>query len=265
MALLLPKLLERGDTVTIDRGVLKILPASGRPVPDEWITENRQRLCREVLDALGAYALEYVRYETGCYGKSKAGGVTLQFASIRDGLSAYVIFNADLTRSRNVADKKAGSPLPKGHFRVGKRSHFYKFWLASGLAIPRRLAAIHDYMGKLGDILFTGRADGERIDAGTLRPITISAAEIAAAFPDKRRTSARQAPDNSRTITPDKETAQSEKWRGLQPIPTTGLSSYGKTVIREDGYTVSPSPPLPTYKPPQEQSVDEWLDAYGST
>ena len=49
------------------------------------------------------------------------------------GQSVYAVFNADLTRQRNTTTAKAGALLPKGQFRIGKRSHFYKFWMGTGL------------------------------------------------------------------------------------------------------------------------------------
>lgn len=261
MSSLLLTLLTRGDSVAIERGRLVIRPASGVAVPEQWLADNRLRLSRELLELVGMDAYEYDGYSTGSYGSSRRGGVTLQFVSAVNGEGAYAIFNADLTRARSVAGKKTGSPLPKGQFRVGKRSAFYKFWLSTGLPV-RRLSDFHDYMGKLSGILLTGAMERERIEASTLRPLTISDAEIAALLPDNTPTSARQHPDKAPTRAPDKETQQRQQPQGLQPNTTACVLNRGKTVIRECGYT-GDLPALDTQQ--EDPSVDEWLGDYDAT
>lgn len=252
--------------MSIERGQLVIQPASGKPVPPEWIAANTTRLCREVLMAVGMDAFEYTDYSTGHYGKTRSAGVTLRFVSVVSGQSAYAVFNADLTRQRNTASAKAGAPLPKGQFRIGKRSHFYKFWMGTGLSFPRRLSAMHDYMGKLRDILLTGALSGDRVDAGSLAPISLSAAQLRSAIlPDNYRTTSGQAPDNYRTRVPDKESATAQAPRGLQPNQTTCVANHENKLTRRCEYKAPSNTPVPTHRPPQEQTMDEWLDAYSST
>lgn len=265
MDCLATKLIRRGDTVSIERGQLVIQPASGKPVPPEWLTANTARLCREVLTAVGMDAFEYIGYSTGHYGKSRSAGVTLQFVSVLSGQSVYAVFNADLTRQRNTATAKAGTLLPKGQFRIGKRSHFYKFWLGTGLPFPRRLAAMHDYMGKLRSVLVTGSVTEDRFKVGSLAPVSLTAEQFrAAVLPDNIRTISGQAPDNSRTKVPDKEYATAQEPCDLQPNQTTGVANHGNKVIRICGNKDTPNTPSPTHRPPHEQSVDEWLEAYSS-
>ena len=264
MECLATKLLRRGDAVSIERGQLAIQPASGKPVPPEWISTNRARICREALMSVGLDAFEYVGYSTGHYGKTRSAGITLQFVSMLSGQSVYAVFNADLTRQRNTTTAKAGALLPKGQFRIGKRSNFYKFWMGTGLPFPRRLAAMHDYMGKLRSVLVTGSVADDRFKVGSLVPVSLTAEQFRAAIlPDNIRTISGQAPDNIRTKVPDKEIPTDHETQGLQTISTTGASNYGNKVIREEGYKTFPYTPIDTPKPPQEQSVDEWLDAYG--
>lgn len=261
MSALLPRLLGRGDAVELSHGRLVISPASGRPVPAGWMNDHRLDLCRELLAATGQDAYEYLGYQTGCYGPLKTGGVTLQFVSPLTGESAYVIFNADLTRQRSVGSKAAGSPLPKGQFRIGKRSHFYRFWLSTGLALPRRLSSFHDYMGKLRGILFTANVHHERIDAGTIRPLCLSATDIERAVSsDIIRTISGQLPDNIRTVLPDNDSQQSQAIRGLRPFSTTGQSNHENKVIRMRGDTGGSASSIPLR--PEEQTVDEWLSEF---
>lgn len=265
MDCLATKLIRRGDTVSIERGRLVIQPASGKPVPPEWIAANTARLCREVLMAVGIDAFEYTDYSTGHYGKTRSAGVTLRFVSVVSGQSVYAVFNADLTRQRNTATAKAGAPLPKGQFRIGKRSHLYKFWLGTGLPFPRRLAAMHDYMGKLRGILLTGALAGDRIGAGSLAPIDLTVEQFREAIlPDNSRTRSGQLPDSNRTRVPDKESAPAQSPCGLQRNQTACVSNHENKLTRRDEYEALPITQSPTHRPPEEQSVDEWLEAYSS-
>lgn len=267
MTITVGKLLSRGDEICIERGKLVIRPASGKPIPQDWFQHHSPGLIREILMALGIELYEYHGYTTGLYGKAKLPGVQLQFSSVAANSSAYTIFNAALTRSRTTKTGKAGSPLPAGHFRVGERSHFYGFWLETGLTVPRSLTSFHDYMGKLRGILFTAEMTANRenrMESGSIRPAYVSADQIAAAFlPDKQRTNSGQVPDNCRIKMPDKNFAQTLTPQGFQPKSTACHDSYGKTVIRKDEYTgVDQS--LRPYKTPQEQTCEEWLEDYSS-
>lgn len=256
----LQKLLRRGDSVAIERGRLVIRPASGLPVPEQWLADNRLRLCREVLELTGLDAYEYVGYDTGHYGKSRAGGVTLHFVSVVTGEVAYTIFNADLTRVRSVGGKSAGSALPRGEFRVGKRSAFYKFWMCAGLAAPDRMQRFCRRMGNLKPLLFVGDRTGSRLNASTLLPLEVAGESIRTAVIghtiDTSQTQARHKED---TMTRHKEVPQSQTQQGSQPFSTTCVSNHGNTVIREDGYTVAV--PVPNTSP-EDQSVDDWLKEY---
>jgi hypothetical protein len=262
---LVTKLLSRGDTVSIEQGRLIIQPASGKPVPMEWLIESTPDICRSILKASGLDAFEYIGYHTGHYGKHKAPGVTLQFVSVVTGEAAYAIFNVDLTRQRTTAKGVAGTALPKGQFRVGERSHFYKFWQSTGIPMPKRLAAFHDYMGNLKGIMYTGTALDGRLQAGNISPLRVSTKHVYnAIMPDNCHTTAGQLPDKRQTKQPDKESTPSQTVQGFQPFSTARVSNHGKTVISKQGNKVSPINPLPPRKPPQDQSVDEWLADYES-
>lgn len=53
--------------------------------------------------------------------------------------------------------------------------------------------------------------------------------------------------------------------QGLQPTSTACASNYENKLTRRDDNKTASITDLPTPKPPQDQSVDEWLEAYGST
>lgn len=262
MTISVGKLLIRGDEISIERGRLVISPSSRKQVPPEWLQKHSSALLREILVTLGLDAYEYGGYSTGWYDHHKAPGVTLQLPSFVEGLDTHAIFNAKLTRERTTKAGAKGSPLPKGHFRIGERSHLYRFWQSTGLPTPKRLSSLHDYLGNLRGILFTAdKVDGRknRLDAGSLRPLSITAAEVRRAFqPDNGRTTAGQATDNSRTEVPDKNSAQAQQNRGIQEKPTAGAENHGNTVISTCGYTAVRSP-VHSRKRPEEQTTEEWL------
>lgn len=243
-------LLARGDHVTVKGGLLAVHPASGRPVPPEWLAQHRKRLVSEAANKAGTLALEYRGFTVGNYGKHRAGGITLQFVCMATGQELYAIFNAETTRQRTSKHGKAGAPLPKGQFRVGKGSAFYRFWKSTGLPMHRR-SDFHEYMGNLARLTFTASITrGERLDASTLRPLAL-------VLPDNSPTSLRQHPDKVPTRPPDKETPQTHTARSFQAEPATGQERHGNTVIRECGNTGS-------ITPPELQTTEEWLADYGS-
>lgn len=263
MSITVEKLLSRGDEISIKRGRLDIRPSSGKRVPEDWLKEHSSALLREILITLGIDAYEYGGYSTGLYGHRKAPGVTLQLPSFVDGLDTYAIFNAELHRALTTKAGAEGSPLPKGHFRVGKRSHLYHFWQSTGLATPKRLSSLHDYLGNLRGILFTaeevpGRKN--RLNAGSLQPLFITSTEVRKAFqPDSCQTVTGQATDNFRTETPDKDSATSQQNRGILGFSTACVENHGNTVISTCGDMEVLEAVHPRRKP-EEQTTDEWLD-----
>ena len=253
------RLLARGDEVAVEKGRLIISPASGLHAPAEWLALHERNLIAQAARLAEVPSFEYLSYSVGQYGTSRAGGVTLQFQCINTAQSLFAIFNADTKRARSTQHGKAGSPLPAGQFRVGKRSAFYQFWISTGLPV-RRLSDFHVYMGNLGSLVLTGSpSKGQRLDASTLHPLAISSRDLAtlarSEMTDNNPTHHRQTPDTNPTRFPDKESPSSQQPRYIQPISTTGIINCGKTVIRERGRTGNPIPP-------EEQTVDEWLMEY---
>jgi hypothetical protein len=242
--LTLTQLLARGDAVAVEQGRLTLTPASGRPVPAEWLSTHSHALIAQAASITGTTALQYIGYSVGNYGPTRAGGITLQFCCLVTGEERFVIFNAHTKRARTSKSGKAGDPLPKGQFRVGKRSGFYHFWESTKLPV-RRLSDFHDYMGNLSGLVFTGQSNGERLNVATLCPLDLPATALQALgaehIPDKHPTTSRQAPDKAPTRFPDKKTQQSQQSQqpqDIQPNSATGAPNYGNKVIREYGYTV---------------------------
>ncbi|CAI8880502.1 Integrase [Pseudomonas sp. IT-P258] len=268
MTVTVEKLLARGNEISIEHGQLVIRPSSGMPVPLDWRDKYSPALLREILVTLRMDAYEYGGYSTGLYGTNKAAGVTIQLPSFVGGLDTHAIFNAELNRKLSTKAGKKDTPLPKGHFRIGKRSHLYRFWQSTGLPTPRRMSSFHDYLGNLRGILFTADMTADqnnRLDTGSLRPLYITAVEVRKAFqPDKGRTIDGQLPDNCRTKVPDKDLTTAQTNQGFKGNPTTGTDNHGKTVISTSEYTAV-NEPVVSRKSPQEQTDEEWLADYSST
>lgn len=258
-------LLDRGDRLAIENGRLAITPASGKTVPADWLKANERQLATAILRECGLDALSYIGYSAGNFGRHRAGGVQLQFESLLAGKSAYCVFNA---WTKYAKGRKEGKPLPKGRFRAGKCSDFVKFWHRAGFKLPNdRLSSFHDYMGKLGALIFVARyQEGEKIEKQTLQPLSLSCEQIKAAFdtplPDKGHTASVQAPDNFHTKVPYKEGEQSQIPQGLGQNQTAGKNSCGKRLL---GSAVTQGNVIPissSPKSPQDQSIDEWLADY---
>ena len=255
---MLIRLLELGHEVCIESSRLIIRSANNQPVPDSFL-EKHSGMFQEILDRIKPKVYEYYEYSVAAY-DGRYPGITLQFRPVFEGEYSFAIFNVELTRERDTKAGRRGEKLPPGQFRIkSERCGFYQFWLHSGAVFPRRLSAFHDYMGRLKGILFTAecsRKEPKRLDAKTIRPLSISAEAVREAFlPDMVQTNAGQTPDKRRTILPDKVSAQSHVNRGLQPKSTTGTSKYGKAVNKEAGIGI---PLNPSTKRIEDQSNDEW-------
>lgn len=248
--------------VSIELGRLVVLQPNGKEVDPDWVKNHSTDLLHEILATLKIDAYEYRSYSTGYYDQGKHPGVSLQFRSTINDEASYVVFNVSLTRSRTTKAGKKGSPLPKGHFHVGDRSHFCKFWKSTPLAVPKSLTSFHDYMGNLKNILFTANptegGDDGRMDAGSIIPLSVSPDLVRKAFlPDSSPITSGYTPDKIRITTPDKNLALGHTGRPSQPISTACDRSYGKTVIRGRDDT-GPNPATRLPKRPQVQTIDEW-------
>lgn len=257
---MLATLLARGDRIAVVRGRLVISPASGKPVPDDWLKEWAEPLVIAAARLAGLPALSYQghgvgNYQVGNGSSSRKGGLALQFYCLTTGQELYAIFNVDTTRARDTKAGKKGEKLPPGRFRVRKQSAFRRFWESTELPF-RRLSDFHDYLGKLKGLTLTGiRLQGGRLEASSLCPLEIRWEELhrlsTAKNPDNCPTSSRQRPDKNPTILPDNEPRQHQQSRGIQPDLTTGSPKCGNKVIREHGYKGKG-------KRPQDQSNAEW-------
>ncbi|MFT4850877.1 MAG: hypothetical protein ACI83B_003438 [Sediminicola sp.] len=261
---LLIRLIKRGEIVYINQGRLEIKPSGHKKVPLDWLLENKVDLTYTIAKLLNSNIYQYIGYSTGRYGSKKYEGITLQFSNIVTGGEAHVIFNVELNRARSSKYHQAGSPLPKGQFRVSKKFLFYKFWLSTELPLPPRLASFHDYMGNLKDIFFIPETDAYKgkISAKLIPLCNVSYEKIKSALatlsPDNLQTNVIQHPYNNQTSMPYKELAEPVTNQALEKQLSTGGSNYGS---RYQGSAVISNPLsiIEKIKRPQDQTVDEWL------
>jgi len=260
-------LLTRGDELEIVDGRLNIIAASGLPIPEAWLKLHEDKLVYELVSQMAIDVLVYESYSTGRYGAKHHSGVNLQFLNLLTGDSRYAVFNADLDRVKATKKGPIGSPLPKGQFRVGKLSRFYRFWLNANQPLPPRLSSFHDYMGNLKGTLFTGIVGREeRLDKQSIKLLNITYVEVLAAFfqrslPDNPHTPSIHSPDKYHTTMPYNESMKRLMQRDLEPIQTTGNCNYG---TRSPGSAVvrGRSVLSTANKIPQDQTVEEWLEDY---
>lgn len=261
---MLIRLLKKSDEISIDSGRLVIHPKSKKAVPQAWLDEHSEEIIKDILAGIGRDAYQYYEYGTGFYGPKLLSGVTLHFRSVVKRSHAYTIYNAELSRSRSTVAGKKGERLPAGQFRIkSQRCGFHKFWERSGLKVPTRLSAFHDYMGNLKGILFIADgsdSDSERLDSKTLRPLSVTAEEIERAFlADNSLTVSSQKADNFQTTLPDKKFAPGHRKQGSQARSNTCSSPHDKAVNRSRSVVHrSPTPKTP----PPEQDHEEWLEDY---
>lgn len=173
------RFLAKGGKISIASGVLMIESPDGSPVANDWVKQHGPEILRDLLKVVGKSAYTFIRYSAGNY--HSYAGVTLHFLKENTYEDAYCIFNANLTYQRNTKGKRKGDPLPKNHFSVGKGSHFHKFWLKTGLALPASTTSYHGRMGCLKGIYFeadTTPGKSNRLVCDSIKPLELSYEQI---------------------------------------------------------------------------------------
>jgi len=274
---LLDSLLNRGDLVELVCGKLTIRPASGEKVPADWLDANSESFALTLAARANKPLYKYLNYTVGSYGKHKADGVTLRFINMETGEEAYVVFNADRTRSVTTTKGKAGSKLSGKQFKITKNMAFYKFWLRSGLSAPENkyLSEFHRVMGRLKSVFFTMVVNDGKADKNTIQALTIEKIEQpinrgktgeelgeevgknrgrnegkennSNPYPERVRADFNRVPDELRI----KLTSNYVSKVPLQSVTTPYSSNTGNN---EGGAAVA-----------QDEGVDEWLKAYNSS
>jgi hypothetical protein len=284
-------LLKRGDRLAVSKGQLIITPKSGELIPQDWFATNKAKIIAEIAQQSNQSIFAYSYYTTGIYNKGRSPGVTLRFIDLLTGEGACAIFNAQLKYQRTTRKKKAGDPLPDGHFNIGDRSAFYMLWIKTPLDIPRRFSEWHKAMSKLRHVYFVGeRSSGDKLANKSIQPLSLSHSEILDMFGGNLVTSQGHASDNLEARNGDKEWRQGlvanngdkhiavgHTNKALEPdskhvsnqvrVPESAGEISACTpnrVLSNQVMTCNVVPLTPIKKKPEEQSVEEWLHDYNS-
>jgi len=258
----LEKVIRKGVKLSIDRGRL-VIDGQLSEVQQGWFDKQKNSFIQAIVNKKKSNLFIYEGYTTGRYDKQNHPGITLRFINLLTDESGYIVFNACLDRKRTTRHGRKGSALPKDHFSVGKRSSFYKFWLKTGIDIPKRLSSFHDYMGKLKGLLFMFDVmEKERLNKNSAALFSLEYEELEKLITsDSIPTTLGQVTDNSQTKSSDKVIKINHRNRDFQPDQTTGKNCYGlsyqgSTDTRDSINSVNNPISI------SEQTNDEWLNNY---
>lgn len=273
----------------IARGKLSVTHNLDNRYNEQWHSKHYRNILLEVAGAINEPSFMYEAYSTGNYDNGTKPGARLQFVDISTGEAPYAIFNVSLKRVRKSKRGNAGAALPKGRFIVSSRSMFYKFWLNTGLPLPRSLSEFYKCMGKLKPLLFTGQTNqSSKVINKTLVPIELDHSQLLNLFGGNGAIRLRQASDSEVVSSGDNNARQGEV---INPCDKQSFETQSAQGLGDDLDRVSKkasvdntadrlSACLPKYeislqeeatkdipffskkKKPEEQSYDEWFKDY---
>jgi|SRR5690554_1493072 len=271
MSKLLQYLLNRGDYIAIENGKLVINPASGHPVPPEWLADHQQNLILEIIRQSGKDAYKFTKHSTGAYGKHKADGVTLFFTNHLTGEQAYVVFNVH--RDKVIGTGKLG----KNKFRVTEQMALYRLYLKVVQQVPlrRRLTEGHRLLRHFKELVITFNSVNGLVVKGTIETFNhIPNLEDTHKKHGKKvvetwqntgknvvKKSGNVFPDRPDTATvTDKSNYVSSELRNKlisKDVISNSFTSLNSSLIDSNS-----SNEFHTKKRPEDQTVDEWLVDY---
>lgn len=289
MSNLIRQLIQRGCKVQVAKGKLSVTHQSDNRYNEQWHSKHYRSILLEVAGAINEPSFMYDAYSTGNFDNGTKPGARLQFVDISTGEAPYAIFNVSLKRVRKSKQGNAGAALPKGRFIVSSRSMFYKFWLSTGLPLPRSLSEFYKCMGKLKPLLFTGQTNHlNKVINKTLVPIELGHSQLFNLFGGKDEARLRQVRDrevvssgdnNARqaevTNTCDKQFSEKHTTQGLgddsfrvpEKVSVNNAADKSSACVpkyeirlQEDANKDDHSFSLK--KKPEEQTDDEWWNDY---
>ena len=260
----LGSLLDANYIVEIVDGQLSVQRPDGSAVPKKELKNHRHELLRQIASRCNLRLFTYDSYDTGRFSGGAYAGVRLTFLDLKTGEPHSVFYNARLTRDRSTRHGRKGSPLPKGQFRVDRKSKLIRLWLRLHLPLPSKLSTMHERMGKLKSIIvFASLDSNQKLDKDSIIAANICAQHIQQGSPPtaNHSTIPPQMTDTFRTRVSDKHQPEDTARREAQRFSTTGkdnhvLSNQEDTNIRY----LRPENKRPT--DPTEQSIEEWLADY---
>ena len=156
MPALLKKLIDRGDKVMIENGLLNIETHSKITPPESWFKTNEDQLIEEIVRSFKLRLYKYSDYKLGRTKGHSQDRLTLNFIEILTGETISLIFNVNRKRLRTSTNGKKDESLPRGRFSVGKRSSLYQLWTKLNLQKPRKPSEFNNKLSLLKGIYFFG-------------------------------------------------------------------------------------------------------------
>lgn len=270
----LSKLFHCGYCIQIEHGRLAVSNVTGQEV--QLNQQQSESLISDIAGLVDIPLAHYKYYTAGKF-KGRYEGINLQLKclNIRP-YARFTLFNAELTyqRTNKKYGKKKGDSLPENQFTPRPESDFIKLWEACKIPKPASRTRYYERMGKLKDIILTGKSDPKN-DAklNKLSPFEISHTELEQLLAHNQRISSTQLTHNNRITPAHKESPKHYVIHALEPDSNYGGDSLRLKVIRKSGNKI----PLEEYKDdgiaaypvenkqtisPQRQTINEWLEEY---
>lgn len=270
----LSKLLHCGYYIQIKHGRLAVFNVTGQEV--QLNQQQSESLLSDIAGLVDIPLAHYKFYTAGKF-KGRYEGINLQLKCLNMApYDRFTLFNAELTyqRTSKKYGKKKGDSLPETQFTPRPESDFIKLWEACKIPKPASRTRFYERMGKLKDIILTGKIDPKN-DAklNKLSPFEISHAELEQFLAHSQRISSTQITHNDRITPAHKEPPKTYAIHALEPDFNYGGDSLRLKVIRESGNKIlieehrdSEITPYSEENKqaikPQQQTAHEWLEEY---
>ena len=264
------KLINKGDYVAIEDGLLVIKPASGKPVPDKWLKDNSNNLVNEILKLTNSAAYRFTHHTTAVEPGYSSDRLTLWFVSYTSGCEVLAHFNVDLNRKRNGAKNKAGTKLPPGEFIPRKQSKYVQWWSGLNLPKPRYPSEYHRKLHHLKALLFSGETDLTKNHQVRFKDKNIELLNIdfdyikLSSNIEFSRLTGGELAVKERLIGGEYAVKDGGEGNTATSINTgsPAISECVSESVRLKNNVIRTTCSVDVKKPPQEQSTDEWLADY---
>jgi hypothetical protein len=269
-------LIYNGYSLQVDNGILKVKKqVDSKVIEIELACDEQEELEYQLCNRLKTPVYKFIYHTTGKFNGGLSMGVSLQFINLESGETAYITYNADITRSRNTKYGKKGDPKPKGQFTVRKHHAFTRFWRRMNLPLPVKLSTFHERMYMLKSVLLLADIDNNKrgkLVKDTVQLLSLNSKDIQRIFSeqfiDNSLPSDQHIATNSSTNMINMNIDKVQEYSDFQVFKGAGDNKYG---LRQKGRTVTRfkiddstgNSRYRTTEEVQKQSHEEWLADLG--
>jgi len=255
---LLSKLINRKDNISITNGRLVIEPASGKPIPDDWLEENWFDIVKDAALLTGRNCFSYQEHKI-VKNYFPDVSIRLEFISLVTGESIPMFFKVHTERAKDSKYGKKGNQLPQGSWRLPSNSGLRTIW---PFPKPRRNSEYCEKIWQFKHLIFDGNITPKgKLSKDTFKPLEIAMSEITSA-------TRRQLIGN--TSATDRQTSRQEKpvtqiTEGLHPN-STGCDIPELKSNKVSEYESNPSPASFSSITEHIQAIsnEKWLSEYNA-